>query len=189
MDYYEDLADGDENNLIKYSAIINDLSYDLSKASIANNLISIGLYFLYFVVFQRYNNGQTIGKKLLKLEVVDDEETVSFKKLLIRGIILYPMLFELLDVIIISILSKSLYIRLSTWISLVKYICFLGCFLPILIGKRGLHDKLANTDVIVVGSEIYDEGKATKWQKTAEKEKEIKKYRVNHTSGKRKDDK
>ena len=169
----------------KANADMNSLDYKLSKASIPNNLILVGLYFLYFIVFQRYNNGQTLGKKLLKIEIVDDEDEVSFKKLLIRGIILYGMLFTILDVLLVIIFKESIYISVSTWLSLIKYLCLLCCFLPILIRKNGLHDKIAGTTVILVGSDIKDEGNATKWKKTVDKENEIKKYRVNHTSGKK----
>lgn len=188
VDYYTALADGDTDVIIEYSSEINSLNYKLSKVSIPSNLILVGLYFLYFIVFQRYNNGQTLGKKLLKIEIISDEDEVSFKSLLIRGIILYPILFNLIDIGAILIFKEATYMNLSTWIAMAKYICFLCCFLPMVIGKSGLHDKLAKTRVIVVGSDEKEEGKATKWKKSADKEKEIKKYRVNHTSGKRKED-
>ena len=48
-----------------------------------------------------------------------------------------------------------------------------------------MHDKIAGTTVVLVGSDIKDEGKATSWKNAVDKEKEIKKYRVNHTSGKK----
>lgn len=164
---------------------MNSLNYQLSKASIFNDLVLIGLYFLYFIVFQRYNNGQTLGKKLMKIEVVDEDDVVSLKKLLIRGVILYAMAFSLIDILLVIIFKESMYISVSTWVSLIKYLSLLCCFLPILFGKKGLHDKIAGTSVVLVGSDIKDEGKATKWKKTVDKEKEIKKYRVNHTSGKK----
>lgn len=171
--------------LEKANEKMNSLNYQLSKASIPNDLMMVGLYFLYFIVFQRYNNGQTLGKKLLKLEVVDEEDVVSFKKLMIRSVVLYAMAFTLIDVLLVIILKESMYISVSTWVSLIKYLSLLCCFLPMLVGKKGLHDKLAGTTVILVGSDIKDEGKATKWKKSVDKEKEIKKYRVNHTSGKK----
>ena len=171
--------------LEKANEKMNSLNYQLSRASIPNDLMMVGLYFLYFIVFQRYNNGQTLGKKLLKLEVVDEDDVVSFKKLMIRSVILYAMAFTLIDVLLVIILKESMYISVSTWVSLIKYLSLLCCFLPMLVGKKGLHDKLAGTTVVLVGSDIKDEGKATKWKKSVDKEKEIKKYRVNHTSGKK----
>ena len=48
----------------------NDISYDLMKATYISSIAGIVVYILYFVVFQAYNNGQTLGKKWLKLQVV-----------------------------------------------------------------------------------------------------------------------
>ena len=92
---------------------MNSLNYQLSKASIFNDLVLIGLYFLYFIVFQRYNNGQTLGKKMMKIEVVDEDDVVSFKKLLIRGVILYAMAFSLIDILLVIIFKESMYITLK----------------------------------------------------------------------------
>ena len=175
----------DEEALMIANEKMNSLNYQLSKESIFNDLVLVGLYFLYFIVFQRYNNGQTLGKKLFKIEIIDEEDVVSFKKLLIRGVLLYAMVFSIIDILLVIIFKESMYISISTWVSLIKYFTLLCCFLPILFGKKGLHDKIAGTTVVLVGSDIKDEGKATSWKKTVDKEKEIKKYRVNHTSGKK----
>lgn len=175
----------DEEALMIANEKMSSLNYQLSKESIFNDLVLVGLYFLYFIVFQRYNNGQTLGKKLFKIEIIDEEDVVSFKKLLIRGVLLYAMVFSIIDILLVIIFKESMYISISTWVSLIKYFTLLCCFLPILFGKKGLHDKIAGTTVVLVGSDIKDEGKATSWKNTVDKEKEIKKYRVNHTSGKK----
>ena len=48
----------------------------------------------------------------------------------------------------------------------------------------GIHDKLSGTKVVVFES-LKEEDKATKWKKNSEKEKKIKNYKNNHTSGKK----
>ena len=188
-EYFEVVMDGDSKKVDSYTQKINDYNYELNKLSISNNLISIGIYFLYFVVFQRYNSGQTIGKKMLKIEIVScKDDNVDFKQLLIRGIILYPIVFDLLDVIFILIFDKSVYINLNSILSSVHSITFIVCLFTMIFGGRGLHDRLAGTDVVLVGSGVGDnDGMASKWKQTSEKEKSIKKYRMNHTSGKRKE--
>lgn len=186
--YFSVIGENDEEEKI-YGEKVSNYSYELSKLSIYSNLLMIVLYFLYFIVFQSYNNGQTIGKKILKIEVVsEDDKEVSFKQLLIRGLILFPIVFNLLNIIALLIFKQSIYENISFVLSLAKYTLFLTCFISIIVSKRGIHDRIAGTSVVISGSSISEvEGKALKWKRVAEKEKDVKKYRTNHTSGKRKE--
>ena len=47
------------------------ISYEIAKKQGVLSLITIFLNILYFVVFQLKNNGQTLGKQLLKIKVVN----------------------------------------------------------------------------------------------------------------------
>jgi uncharacterized RDD family membrane protein YckC len=188
-DYSEILQEGDVDKINDFSALITDYNYELTKLSLYTNLSTIVLYILYFVGFQGYNNGQTVGKRLLKIEIVDDEDNnPNFKQLLIRGIILYPMVLSLLDTMLIHVLSKSSYISCSNVIAYIQYALYFVCFITVVFTGRGIHDKLAGTRVIKYGTvSEEDESNVSKWKKTAEKEKVTRTYRVNHTSGKRKE--
>ena len=185
-EYSEVLSSGDSEKMAEYNEKINDFNYDLKKASVFSSMLSITLYSLYFIVFQRYNNGQTVGKKLLKLEVAsNDGEALTMKQTLIRSLILYPIVFELIDLCIIFMLSKSLYLSVSSWLSLLQGAVFIACCITAIFG-RGLHDRLANTNVIVFGTVAEEEeSSVSKWKKTSSLEKEVKTYRVNHTSKKK----
>lgn len=187
-DYTEILQEGDVDKINDYSILITDYNYELNKLSLYTNLSTIVLYLLYFVVFQGYNNGQTVGKRLLKIEVVDnDDNNPTFKQLLIRGIILYPMILSLLDTVLIQVLSKNNYITCSNGIAYLQYAIYFACFITVIFGGRGIHDRLAGTRVIKYGTiSEEDDSKVSKWKKNAEKEKETRAYKVNHTSGKRK---
>jgi uncharacterized RDD family membrane protein YckC len=188
-DYSKILQEGDVDKINDFSALITDYNYELTKLSLYTNLSTIVLYILYFVGFQGYNNGQTVGKRLLKIEIVDDEDNnPNFKQLLIRGIILYPMVLSLLDTMLIHVLSKSSYISCSNVIAYIQYALYFVCFITVVFAGRGIHDKLAGTRVIKYGTVLEeDESNVSKWKKTAEKEKVTRTYRVNHTSGKRKE--
>lgn len=187
------LTSKDVSDVEVFNQKLNDYSYDLNKLSLWPNLLKMTLYFLYFIAFQSYNSGQTLGKRFLKLEIVDkDGNSPKFKQMLVRGVILYPIVFVLLDIVFINILSKSMYLSFSNILYYIKYGLFLGCFITAIISGRGIHDKLAGTSVIVFGtaeadSDVEVENKVSKWKKSALKEKEMKKYKVNHTSGKRKE--
>ena len=187
--YTEVLKEGDTDKINDYSKLITDYNYELTKLSLYTNISTIVLYLLYFVGFQGYNNGQTVGKRLLKIEVVDDDDNnPNFKQLLIRGVILYPMVLSLLDTILIHVVSKSNYITCSNIIAYIQYAIYFVCFISIIFGGRGIHDRIAGTRVIKYGTiSDEDESKVSKWKKTAEKEKETRVYKVNHTRGKRKE--
>lgn len=187
-EYTDAIASGDTSLLAEKSESFIDFSYELRKLSIYSNLSSIVLYSLYFIVFQRYNNGQTVGKKLLKVEVIDEDgNSPSLKQMVIRTILIHPIVFDLIDVILVLVLSKSLYLNTSNILVYAQYILFFVCAVTAIFGK-GLHDRLAHTNVIKFGtiSEV-EESKVSKWKKTSNREREIKTYRVNHTSGKRKE--
>ena len=188
-DYSEILQEGDTDKINDFSVLITDYNYELTKLSLYTNLSTIVLYLLYFVGFQGYNNGQTVGKGLLKIEVVDnDDNNPNFKQLLIRGLILYPIVLSLLDTLLIHMISKNTYITCSNVIAYIQYAIYFICFITVLFTGRGLHDRVSGTRVIKFGTiSEEDESKVSKWKKTAEKEKETRVYRVNHTSGKRKE--
>ena len=188
-DYYEVVSEGNQEKVKEYSNKINDFSYELSRLSVYSDLVMIGLYLLYFIAFQGYNNGQTVGKKILKIEVVDAEDNnITFKQLFLRSVFIYPIVLALLQIILIFVLNKSTYLTFSTIISYLQYGIYLVCFITTIVSGRGLHDKFAGTKVINFGTvENVEESKVSKWKKTAEKEKSVSSYKLNHTRGKRKE--
>lgn len=186
-EYFKAIEENSEN-LDVYVEKLSDCNYELAKVSVFTDIFTVVLYFLYFIVFQMYNNGQTIGKSLLKIEVTSvDDNDITFKQLLIRGIILFPIITTLFNCLLISIFNQSVYDSFSKILMLLELGLVLSCIIPILLNKTGLHEILSKTSVVNTGNNEKDEGKVTKWKNTAEKEQRVKKYRVNHTSGKRKE--
>ena len=63
-----------------------DSYYYLNRYSVSYNVIIILALVGYYVFFQKYNNGQTIGKKLMKIKVVlkDTQENAKLSSYLIR---------------------------------------------------------------------------------------------------------
>lgn len=164
---------------------LDDHTYEISKASTVSNLLLISIYVLYFIGFNRYNNGKTVGKSLLKIEIVDlNGEVPSTKQFFIRGLILYPIVFDFLRVILILLLSKSMFLSISSILAVIRFIIFLGCGISMVATSCGIHDRIAGTRVILLDS-MKEEDNATKWKKNTEKEKKVKSYKNNHTSGKK----
>ena len=66
---------------LEYSDFFYQYSRSMGIVSIANILFKV----LYFIVYQIYNNGQTIGKKIMKIKIVSDSG-----ELLMNQIMLLP---------------------------------------------------------------------------------------------------
>ncbi len=131
----------------------NELNYDMNKASVVVNGISLALTIAYFTVFQYMNKGQTIGKKLLKIKVVSDGKKPSVGAMVIRTFVIDGIVVSLLSFGLMFILNKSMYGMVYTGVSFVFEIVVIVSAFMILYrkDKRGIHDMLAKTEVVVEG--------------------------------------
>lgn len=156
-DYQEKLSELTE----KYSATevtyedfiveYNELNYKTQKSSYINYVVEFILTVGYFVVFQTLNKGQTLGKKILKLRVVNNNEgDINFKNIIIRSIFLYSILPLITTVFTIKFLNMKTYINVYSVVTTIEAVFFFLTFGFIVYrkDKRGLHDIIANTKVI-----------------------------------------
>ena len=136
----------------EYLEEYQDLLYDYQKENVLQTGISVALTIAYYVVFQYLNKGQTIGKKLLNIRVVDKDtqKPISVLKGLLRSFIVLSILSGALGIIFLYIFSKQIY-----FISYSTLLFIEGAFSLITImlvlykkDKRGLHDMMANTIVL-----------------------------------------
>ena len=68
----------------------NDNYYKLTKYSISYNIAIIVVIFLYFVLFQKYNGGQTVGKQIMKLKIVNlDNKDASLGSYMLRVLFMF----------------------------------------------------------------------------------------------------
>jgi len=73
---------------LEYTNKLKPLIYDLDYSNVPTMIIQIVILILYYIVFQFYNKGQTLGKKLMKIRVISlDDEDVSMNQLIIRSLI------------------------------------------------------------------------------------------------------
>ena len=129
----------------------NDLMYTINRSSITTTIVTTVLTIFYFVVFTYFMNGQTIGKKLMKIKIVsNDRKKLTMNNFLIRGLIINSILMNVLGIIILLGLNKATYLKVNdtlTYVYLFMMVLTLGMVL-FREDKRGLHDILANTKVI-----------------------------------------
>lgn len=127
-----------------------DNYYDVTRYSISNIVVIDIVLFLYFVIFQKYNNGQTLGKKIMKLKVVtENNKDISIGRYFLRILPMYFIFIGnfislIINGVLVFILNSGNYSLVS---SIITYI-FLGIGILDLI--INLHDRISHTKVELV---------------------------------------
>lgn len=136
----------------EYLKEYQDLIYDYQKENILQSGISVALTIAYYVVFQYMNKGQTLGKKLLNIKVVDKDtnQPISILKGLLRSFILFSILSGTLCILFLYILNKNTYFTAYSILLMIEGLFTLITMILVLYKKdsRGLHDLMTNTIVI-----------------------------------------
>lgn len=150
-DYYDGLIN--ESEMIKLN---KDNYYNVIKYSVSYNIVIIIGLFAYFGLFQKYNNGQTIGKKIMKIKVVSlDKENLSVGKSLLRCLPMYYLYIGsiiplVINSILVYIVGSDNYMIINTIISYIFVIINITSLIMLWFrkDKRAIHDIFAKTEVI-----------------------------------------
>jgi len=154
----------------RYTSLSNEIMLKIASLNIYELIISIIIYISYFGILQYRLNGQTVGKRLLRIRVInnkDNSKKVSLFKYIIRAILVSSLIFTIIDFIIASITnSVSFYTNVNYYLSMIKYVYELSFIICILIRNdmRSIDDIILGTDVIlfdktgkIVESKIFNE--------------------------------
>lgn len=132
----------------KFVEETNEISYLLQKGTYLTTITGIVIYILYFVVYQAYNNGQTLGKKVFKIRVIKmDDNIPTINTLIRRCLIPYGILVNFVLAILILVLNKNIYNTVNVVLTNLHLVVLGISILGMLIKRRGIHDYLANTKV------------------------------------------
>lgn len=158
---------------------LNDITYNLSKTGLATNVITLVVTILYFVGFQYINQGQTLGKKLFKIKVVDSNNNrPKFYQILVRALLINSIITNTVSAVLIGTLSKEAYIASSQYVQLVDMAIIAASFILIMFREdgKGLHDMIAGTKVVFESETSEEETKVkeAKVVKTRKKSKDKK---------------
>lgn len=128
--------------------------YDLDRYGLNISILSLACYLLYFVGFQKWNKNQTIGKRLMNIKVVSNEndKSISWFRYILRCLVLYNLIFDILIIISLFIFGANKYMFVKLAISFVGYIVYYVNVGMVLFKKdgRGLHDIIAGSKVVEV---------------------------------------
>lgn len=146
---------GDIDKLQKeYKAIypeLCELQYEMSKESGIASLILIIGEMLYFILFQLYNNGQTIGKKLLKIRIIStNSDNLSPNQMLFRALIINSILYNIIDFGFMIFSNKDLYLPSIFIFNFIQSIVLIIIVFMVMFRKdgKGLHDLICRTEVV-----------------------------------------
>lgn len=127
------------------------ISYELAKQQGLLSLITIFLNILYFVVFQIYNNGQTLGKQLLKIKVVSkDDQPLTVNQMIFRAAIINSILISMVNFAILIFANQYMYFYTVAVLELIQFMIIAISGFMVMFGERrqGIHDLIAHTDVV-----------------------------------------
>lgn len=136
---------------ITYANKFMDINYDISRETGLSTIIMIAVYILYFIIFQFKKSGQTLGKKIMRIKIVsNDEKELTINQMAIRSLIINCILADLLLLAVSILGSKDVYIVGIITIEFIQYILLFVIAIMVLSrkDKRGLHDVITNTKVI-----------------------------------------
>lgn len=138
-----------------YEKQIKKFNYEISKNSVISTIISIAIVIAYFGIFQFSMNGQTIGKKLMKLKVVKNKKgELTIFNYLIRCAILNGVIINLVLIIFVNIFSANDFYMANYVVSNIQSIVEILILIMIFMTSdaRGLHDYIAGTKVIDISN-------------------------------------
>ncbi len=160
--YYKD-GKLSEKNYNKLSDDVNEvfedkyksIYYKLSKYSVIGNIVQVIVIFAYFVGINLLTKGQTVGKKIMKLQIINNKDSsskVSALAYFIRTLVLYnPIYYLALTVGVYVFSSNDFYNWALIWSNIKNYLDIIIIIMIVIrLDGRGLHDLLAGSIVVSV---------------------------------------
>lgn len=145
----------EEINVNEYAKLSRESIYKLNKYGISNNIIIIVVIILYYGVFQKYNNGQTLGKKLLKIRLTSEEGKLSLMKMCLKYTIMHfafvgCSIVLLANSILVLFANSGLFSNLTIIITYLLFIINIVSFIFMRIRKdnRSLFDIIFKMNLV-----------------------------------------
>lgn len=136
----------------EYTNHYSQIMHEIDKENIIYTIVNIIFILIYFVVIPYYFNGQTLGKKIIKIKVVNKKEKISLNDLIIRNMIINGLGYLLLTLLLIYLLPSLSYFITIIFLSFIQLILIIITVVGLTKNndKLILHDRFTNTEVINV---------------------------------------
>lgn len=140
----------------EYMNRLMDVVYDIDYSSVISMIVEVVVIILYFVVFQCYNKGQTIGKKLMHIRVVsNDDSELTVNHYLMRSVIINSLFLNILIIGMVLFMNRQLYGYFSYVLQGIQVVVIIVSAFMVMCRSdgRGIQDYLGNTKVIMCNEE------------------------------------
>lgn len=127
------------------------ISYEMARKQGVVSLITIFLNVLYFVVFQIKNDGQTIGKKLLKIKIEStSDDKLTMNQMIFRSLIINSILVDMVSFCFLLFTNREAYFYGVGVLSIVQFVIIAASGFMVMFSEKrqGIHDMIAHTNVV-----------------------------------------
>lgn len=139
-----------EITLPEYYTDYQEIAYNLAKLDLPINIANVVIIFIYFIIIPYFQNGQTFGKKLLKIRVVKEKGKLTILDLIIRAIINEKLLTLIIALGVVYLTKAALYNTIVSSLNMVQGGLIIASIGMILFRKDrlGLQDIITKTKVV-----------------------------------------
>ena len=137
-------------NLNEYIAEYTNITYDLARESGPTTIIELLLGIVFYIIIPLYNDGRTIGKRIMKIKIKSCDGELTANQLIFRSFIANSMLVNIISLVLLIFTSRSIYFYVLGLFLIIQYIITIISIFMIMYTKKGLaiHDRLVNTKVV-----------------------------------------
>lgn len=134
----------------------SSIEYLISKEMFLQNLFSLILMIGYFVILPYYYNGQTIGKKMMKIKIVKEDDKLTINDLALRSLLANGIAMTFIELALIFLIKDTSYFITISILSFVQFLLVITSVFMILYrkDKKALHDIVCKTLVIDENLEV-----------------------------------
>lgn len=141
-----------EINEMTYLSESESINYQLAKLTGTLTFATIIIKMLYFIVFQLYNKGQTLGKSMFGICVKSNDEVLTTNQMILRTFIVDSIFYSIIGFALMVFASSTAYfygnLLFESVQSIIMVIC--ACMVAFRKDKRGLHDIVSRTSVVEI---------------------------------------
>ena len=147
----QNLLDGKIDNK-QYFDGYKKLLPELDKSNMAINVCNLVFILGYFIIIPVVNNGQTLGKKILKTKIEKIDGNLTIRDMVIRNFITTSLLQLMISSTLVYIVNNDIYYNLSIFVSLLQILLVIITSFMIIYRKdeKGVQDLITGTQVIEV---------------------------------------
>ncbi len=134
----------------------SSIEYLVNKEMFLQNLFSLILMIGYFVILPYYYNGQTIGKKMMKIKIVKEDDKLTINDLALRSLLANGIAMTFIELALIFLIKDTSYFITISILSFVQFLLVITSIFMILYrkDKKALHDIVCKTLVVDENLEV-----------------------------------